>query len=44
MFDQLDHSNALGKKTLKEKLTEGLIILIALGGMIGIIIISFYWG
>ncbi len=44
MFDQLGNSNALGKKTLKEKIMEGLIILIALGGMLGIIIISFYWG
>lgn len=44
MFDQLDNSNALGKKTLKEKIMEGVIILIALGGMTGIIIVSFYWG
>jgi hypothetical protein len=44
MFDQLDHSNALGKKTLKEKIAEGLMIIIALVGMLGIIIISFYWG
>jgi len=44
MFDQLGNSNPLGKKTLKEKIMEGLIIVIALGGMIAIIIISFYWG
>ena len=44
MFDQLNNSKSLGKKTLKEKIMEGLIILIALGGMLGIIIVSFYWG
>ncbi len=44
MFDQLDNSNPLGKKTFKEKIMEGLIIVIALGGMLGIKIISFYWG
>ena len=43
MFDQLDNSNALGKKTLKEKIMEGLIIVIALGVMLGIMIFSFYW-
>ncbi len=44
MFDQLDNSNPLGKKTFKEKIVEGLIIVIALGGMLGIKITSFYWG
>ena len=42
MFDQLGNSNGLGKKRLKEKIMEGLIILIALGVMLGIMIVSFY--
>ena len=42
MFDQLGNSNGPGKKTLKEKIMEGLIILIALGVMLGIMIVSFY--
>ena len=43
MFDQLGQSNGLGKKTLKERIMEGLIIVIALGVMLGIMIISLYW-
>jgi len=42
MFDQLDKSRGLGKKTLKEKVLEGLIILLALGVMLGIMIFSFH--
>ena len=43
MFDPLDQSSVLGKKTLKERIMEGLIIVIALGVMLGIMIISLYW-
>ena len=37
MFDQIDHE-ALGKKTLKEKLIEGAIILAVVGVVIGIML------
>ena len=37
MFDQMNHE-ALGKKTLKEKLIEGAIILAVVGVMIGIMV------
>jgi hypothetical protein len=37
MFDQIDHE-ALGKKTLKEKVIEGAIILAVVGVMIGIML------
>ena len=37
MFDQINHE-ALGKKTLKEKLVEGAIILAVVGVMIGIML------
>jgi len=37
MFDQINH-DALGKKTLKEKLIEGAIILAVVGVMIGIML------
>ena len=36
-FDQVNHA-ALGKKTLKEKLIEGAIILAVVGVMIGIML------
>jgi hypothetical protein len=42
MFDQLDDSRALGKKTLKEKVLEGAIILLALAVMVGIMLFSFH--
>ena len=37
MFDQIDHE-AFGKKTLKEKLIEGAIILAVVGVMVGIML------
>jgi hypothetical protein len=37
MFDQINHE-ALGKKTLKEKIIEGAIILAVVGVMIGIML------
>ena len=37
MFDEIKH-DALGKKTLKEKLVEGAIILAVVGVMIGIML------
>ena len=37
MFDQMNHE-ALGKKSLKEKLIEGAIILAVVGAMIGIML------
>ena len=37
MFDQMNHE-ALGKKTLKERLIEGAIILAVIGVMIGIML------
>ncbi len=37
MFDQIDHQ-VLGKKTLKEKIVEGAIILAVVGVMIGIMV------
>ena len=37
MFDQMNHE-ALGKKSLKEKLIEGAIILAVVGVMIGIMV------
>lgn len=38
MFDQIDRHEALGKKSLKEKLVEAAIILAVLGVMIGIML------
>ena len=43
MFEQLDGSSGLGKKSPKEKIIEGLIIVAALGAMLGIMLLSFYW-
>ncbi|MFN8009174.1 MAG: hypothetical protein U0V70_19535 [Terriglobia bacterium] len=43
MFEQLDGSSGLGKKTPKEKLIEGMIIVAAVGAMVGIVVLSFYW-
>ncbi|MSO23124.1 MAG: hypothetical protein EXQ58_07705 [Acidobacteria bacterium] len=37
MFDQMNHE-ALGKKTLKERLVEGVIILVVVGVMTGIML------
>lgn len=37
MFDQINHEG-LGKKTLKEKIVEGAIILAVVGVMIGIML------
>lgn len=37
MFDEINHE-ALGKKTLKEKLIEGAIILAVVGVMIGVML------
>ena len=37
MFDEMNHQ-ALGKKSLKEKLIEGAIILAVVGAMIGIML------
>ena len=37
MFDQINHE-ALGKKTLKERLIEGAIILAVVAVMIGIML------
>ena len=37
MFDQMNHE-ALGKKSLKEKLIEGAIILAVVGVMIGVMV------
>lgn len=37
MFDQMNHE-ALGKKSLKEKLIEGAIILAVVAVMIGIMV------
>jgi len=37
MFDQMNHET-LGKKSLKEKLIEGAIILAVVGVMIGIMV------
>ena len=42
MFDQLNDSRPLGKKTLKEKVLEGLIIVLALAIMVGIMLFSFH--
>jgi hypothetical protein len=38
MFDQISDREALGKKTLKERIVEGAIILAVLGLMIGIML------
>jgi hypothetical protein len=38
MFDQINSPETLGKKTLKEKIVEGAIILAVLGVMIGIML------
>ena len=37
MFDQMNHE-ALGRKSLKEKLIEGAIILAVVGVMIGVML------
>jgi len=37
MFDQMNHE-ALGKKSLKERLIEGAIILAVVGVMIGVML------
>ncbi len=38
MFDQLNNQEGLGKKTLKDKVVEGAIILAVLGAMIGVML------
>jgi hypothetical protein len=38
MFDQIDRHEALGKKSLKEKIVEAAIILAVVGVMIGIML------
>jgi hypothetical protein len=38
MFDQIDRHEALGKKSLKQRLVEAGIILAVLGVMIGIML------
>jgi hypothetical protein len=38
MFDEIDSQQSLGKKSLKEKLVEGAIILAVVGVVIGILL------
>ena len=38
MFDEINNQQTLGKKSLKEKLVEGAIILAVVGVVIGILL------
>ena len=38
MFEQLNNHEGLGKKTLKDKVVEGAIIVAVVGAMIGVML------
>jgi hypothetical protein len=38
MFEQLDDPKLAGRKSLKERLTEALVIVLVSGGVIGVLV------